>query len=222
MRKKKNLFIVILVILASIFLFGCNLINTNTEDTEYKLIYKTEGNGYVVCEYDNNARIKSGTSVSLQAVANTGSLFEEWIDADTNESLSKSDSIVVKMNKKVVLIAKFKLEKTNDNPPDEDNHTKLKDLSEGKDAFIKARVVVTFKNGFVIKDETAYALCYLGKEYKYSCGDIIEFNTKPTTYKGNLQITELVDCKRVGYSLPTEKVSLFNEEDISTFLESPL
>ena len=222
MRQKKNLFIVILVIFASIFLFGCDLINKNTEDSEYKLIYKTEGNGYVVCEYDNNARIKSGTSVTLQAVANTGSLFVEWLDGATSVSLSKSDTITIKMDKKVVLIAKFKLEKSDDNPPDEDNHTKIKDLSEGKDAFIKASVVVTFRNGFVIKDETGYALCYLGKEYNYSCGDVIEFNTKPTTYKGNLQITELIDCKRVGYNLPSENVSTFNEEDITTFLSSPL
>ena len=223
MSKLKNIIkISVVLLLFSLFLCACDFINQNNNtESEYKIIYKAEGNGYIVCDYDNNARIKSNTEVVLKAIANTGNTFNGWFD-ENDVLLDENDEIKIVMNKKWILIAKFEKEGGNTPPIVEDEHDKIKDLSEGKESFIKADVIVTFKNGFLIKDDTGYALVYLGTSYKYSCGDTIEFKCVPTTYKGKLQIPELIDVKRVGYVPITTKVSTFNSEDISSYLENPV
>ena len=309
MKKIKYLFIIIFLICTSILLSACDLLNgTKTTDSTFTLTYETDGNGYIVCEYESKASIKKDTRVSLQAVANDGYNFLQWMDAYTGEVLSISDTITVKIDKDVNIYAAFKESTTIITPPEDtyyilryevngsgsiscsyqngssikedtivslsatadegnvfiewingdngevysqsanidvtvsksifliaafeedtvvtppvvDTHTKIKDLVVGKDALIKASVVVTFKKGFVIKDDTGYALCYLGSPLSYTCGDIIEFNATPSTYKGNIQITELKNCKKVGYELINDKPTSFTEEDINTYLASPI
>ena len=103
---------------------ACDLINQNTDtntDEEFKLIYKADGNGYIVCEYDNNARIKKDTAVSLQAMPYSEAIFVAWYDEANNE-VSKDSTLNITMTKKWVLIAKFKTEKQ-ETPPEADPHT---------------------------------------------------------------------------------------------------
>ncbi len=195
--------IIIFIAIFSIFVFSsCKDNNPSGDNNEYKLIYKTEGNGFIVCDYDSNARIKAGTEVELSAFANTGSEFVAWYDEDNN-ILENNTIIKITINEKTVIYAKFKLVDGGGKPDEDDKYDKLSELEEGKAAFIKATVIVTFKKGFVIKDASGFALVYLGKDYDYTCGDIIEFNTTPTTYNSKIQISKLDDCKRVGYEVGT-------------------
>ena len=210
MKSFKRIIIIIVAIISLSLLSSCKIVDEQGNDEEYKLIYKTEGNGFIVCEYDSNARIKAGTEVELSAFANTGSEFVAWYDEDNNV-LNNNAIIKITINEKTVVYAKFKLSDGGEKPIEEDKHDKLADIEEGKEAFIKATIIVTFRNGFVIKDASGFGLVYLGASYDYTCGDIIEFKTTPTTYKGNIQIPELIDCKRVGYevgSLPIDMIEI--------------
>ena len=222
MKLKNKIITIVMLVLSIILLSGCELLNgnnTNTNtDEEYKIIYKAEGNGYIVCEYDSNARIKKGTELNLQAVANTDATFVAWYDEANNE-ISTDATLNITMNKKWVLIAKFKNQ--TQVIIDEDPHTKLSEIEENKEAFIKATILITFKNGFMIKDASGYAIVYLGYDTDYACGDIIEFKSTPTMYKNKLQFTSLNDCVRVGYELLSYPVSEMDEYDISTLLIDP-
>ncbi|MCR5422843.1 MAG: hypothetical protein K6E74_04320, partial [Bacilli bacterium] len=64
----RNKLLLICFLFISIFVFSaCDLINHNTNtntDEEYKLIYIADGNGYIVCEYENTAKIKKDTAVT--------------------------------------------------------------------------------------------------------------------------------------------------------------
>lgn len=219
----RNKLLLICLLLISIFVFSaCDLINQNTDtntDEEFKLIYKADGNGYIVCEYDNNARIKKDTAVSLQAMPYSEAVFVAWYDEANNE-VSKDSTLNITMTKKWVLIAKFKTEKQ-ETPPEEDPHTKLSEIEENKEAFIKATVLVTFKNGFLIKDASDYAIVYLGHDTDYSCGDVIEFKGTPVDYKGRLQFTELNDCKRVGYELLSYSANEMDVSDLDLLITNP-
>ena len=309
MRQIKNVLAIVLILIITTMLSACDLINSGQNtNTKYKLIYSSDGNGYIECEYDSGSTIKKDTIVALEAIANEGYTFERWLDSDTHEIISKDSKISIVIDKNITLSAGFKKEEgtvvvedtkydliysvqgggsiscaypTNSQikkdtnvtltatpdegyefsgwikgstsssayfnkdttisiqmtasitliaqftlkeviiPPVDDTYTQIKDLSEGKDALIEAMVVVTFKKGFVIKDDTGYALCYIGSLFDYKCGDVITFKTKPTTYKGNLQITELNDCKKVGYTVPSSKPVEFKEADISSYLSTP-
>ncbi len=159
MKSFKRIIIIIVAIISLSLLSSCKIVDQQGNDEEYKLIYKTEGNGFIVCEYDSNARIKAGTEVELSAFANTGSEFVAWYDEDNNV-LNNNAIIKITINEKTVVYAKFKLSDGGEKPIEEDKHDKLADIEEGKEAFIKATIIVTFRNGFVIKDASGFGLVY--------------------------------------------------------------
>ena len=215
----KNKIITIIIFILSIFLLsGCELLigdntNNNTEE-EYKIIYTADGKGYIVCEYDSNTKIKKDTEVSLQAIANDNNVFVAWYD-ETNNEVSTDAILNITMNKKWVLIAKFKEETQ---IIEEDPYDKISEIEENKEAFIKATIIVTFKNGFMIRDDSGCAIVYLGYDTDYSCGDVIEFKSTPTVFKNKLQFSSLKDCVRVGYEVLSDLPKEMSEYDISTLL----
>ena len=219
MKTCKRIVFIIIGIISLCLLTSCFSNSDSPKEDEYKLIYKTEGNGFIVCEYDSNARVKSNTTVSLQAFANTGSEFVAWYN-ESSEKISDDAELIITITEKTVIYAKFKLIDSGDKEDEEDKYDKLADLEVGKEAHIKATVVVTFKNGFVIKDASAMCMVYLGTSYDYTCGDIIEFTTSPTLYKEMIQIQELNDCKRVGYEVGSLPIEL-TEMDVIAVRENP-